>query len=796
MKVKVGNNLTLKLEFILLVLISVLNCKAQCVSSFPNTETFETAAVWTSGGVNNDWVWGTPTKPTINSAGGGVKCWNVGGLTGSSYASSQESYIKSPCYNFSTLTNPYVSLKIFWESEKNFDGASLQYSINSGLNWLTVGAFGDPQNCTTQNWYNSLSITYLNWLAPVNKNGWSGNNQTTSGGCQGGNGSTQWKTAKHCLSALAGKPNVVFRIVFGSGSLCNNFDGFAIDDFTVADVPLVFPVFTYTCNNFSASYPACPMQTNYTWNFGDGASGVNITSTLTNPTHNFSTPGSYTVFLTANGATCNSNRTYTNVVVVAEPIITATNVQCFNDNTASAQVVANFGAPAYSYTWLPSGGNNALASSLSAGNYSVIVKDANGCIKTQSVTITTPLSLNSITTQTNITCAASSVASASVQITGGVIPYTYLWQPSGGVLADATNLSVGNYTVTVSDANLCKTISTITITSVTKPTTTITPSSFICSGTTSGSLSINTTGGLAPFTYTWLPVGGNAISANNLAIGNYTCYVTDANNCSTFNTTSINQNPPIIATTNNYTTCANTKTQLIGNANGGNSPYTFYWNNVTNGSSSATITTAVNASYALVVTDNSGCQSLPVTSFVTLYPQLKANFITDKPEASILEPKIKFTDASIGLPVLWQWNFGDLLTSTNTNTTHTYNLEGNYTVQLLVEDTNGCKDSITKIIKIIPEITFFAPNAITPNGDGLNDVFIPKGTGWEINKYELWIFDRWGGIIFNTKDPLVSWNAKGVNNKLLPNDNYVWKVELTDVLEKEHVYVGNVLIAK
>lgn len=86
---------------------------SQCVTTFPYSENFEAAPAWTVAGVNSDWAWGTPAHPILNSAGGGTKSWCVGGLTGSFYNFSQQSTLTSPCFNFSTLSYPWISLKIF-----------------------------------------------------------------------------------------------------------------------------------------------------------------------------------------------------------------------------------------------------------------------------------------------------------------------------------------------------------------------------------------------------------------------------------------------------------------------------------------------------------------------------------------------------------------------------------------------------------------------------------------------------------------------------------------------------------
>jgi hypothetical protein len=96
--------------------------KAQCssgITSFPYNEGFEASdGGWTSGGAGNDWIWGSPSKPVISSAGGGTKCWIIGGLTGSSYTNAEASWLQSPCFDFINVQNPYIEFKVFWEMEQ------------------------------------------------------------------------------------------------------------------------------------------------------------------------------------------------------------------------------------------------------------------------------------------------------------------------------------------------------------------------------------------------------------------------------------------------------------------------------------------------------------------------------------------------------------------------------------------------------------------------------------------------------------------------------------------------------
>ncbi len=114
---------------------------------------------------------------------------------------------------------------------------------------------------------------------------------------------------------------------------------------------------------------------------------------------------------------------------------------------------------------------------------------------------------------------------------------------------------------------------------------------------------------------------------------------------------------------------------------------------------------------------------------------------------------------------------------------------------MFVTNANGCVDSVQNVVEVLPEFTFFIPNAFTPNGDGINDDFNGKGIG--ITKYEMMIFDRWGNMIFFTDSLYKNWDGRANHGSdVAQQDVYVWKVKLTDVFEKKHNYIGTVTIVK
>jgi gliding motility-associated-like protein len=114
---------------------------------------------------------------------------------------------------------------------------------------------------------------------------------------------------------------------------------------------------------------------------------------------------------------------------------------------------------------------------------------------------------------------------------------------------------------------------------------------------------------------------------------------------------------------------------------------------------------------------------------------------------------------------------------------------------LTVVNQYGCQDEITEEIVITPYFTFYAPNCVTPNGDGLNEVFLPIGEGWDLNQFDLWIFDRWGLMFHHTTNPYGGWDGTKNDHKV-QEDTYVWKVSLFDVFGNPHEFHGIVSVVK
>ncbi len=449
-------------------------CATQIVVSntTPYKESFENNnGGWTSGGVNDDWAWGTPNKKEIKTAGDGSKCWITGSLTGNRYNDGEQSWLQSPCFNCTALQYPYISFKIFWESELDFDGIQLQYSENGGLSWLNSGGVNDPVDCLNKNWYNAGNVDYLRRFTG-DGNGWCGNIQTSGpSNCRKGQGSGGWLVAGKTMPLLKGKSNIRFRFIFASGTQCNNFDGAAIDSFTISEAVNTI-AYTYQCVdvtqiNFSAIGCA---NNGVSWNFGDPNSGMANTSSQQNPTHLFSGPGEYTITLTAPGGNDRPNAIATTqfkVAIVDATVITP--LQCPGDRNAvlQASIQPASLSTGFTYSWNSSPVQlTATATALPPGIYTVTATPPpDGCASTATATIADIQPFQILSQKGNDTCD-NKLGFIKTNVSGGTAPYLYSWS-NGAVGTDEINLLRNDdYTLTVVDDNGCITTFTEQIESI------------------------------------------------------------------------------------------------------------------------------------------------------------------------------------------------------------------------------------------------------------------------------------------------------------------------------------------
>ena len=307
-----------------------------------------------------------------------------------------------------------------------------------------------------------------------------------------------------------------------------------------------------------------------------------------------------------------NNCTLSRTVSISQPTalsatISGTNITCGGGTNGTASVSATGGTGAYTYSWTPSGGTAATANGLTAGNYTVTVKDANLCTITRSITLTEPAPMTAVTSQTNLSCNGSANGAASIAVTGGAGSYTYSWTPSGGTAASATGLAANNYTVTVKDANNCSIIRTYTITQPAVLAVSMSYTNISCNGAADGIATASVSGGTAAYSYSWAPTGGNASTATGLNAGTYTLTVKDANQCQATATVTITQPAALSATitTANATCNGSANGSATVSVAGGTAAYSYTWS--PSGGNAAIASGLAAGNYSVAVKDANSC---------------------------------------------------------------------------------------------------------------------------------------------------------------------------------------------
>ena len=197
---------------------------------------------------------------------------------------------------------------------------------------------------------------------------------------------------------------------------------------------------------------------------------------------------------------------------------------------------------------------------------------------------------------------------------------------------------------------------------------------------------------------------------------------------------------------------------------------------------------------SLTVTSSHGCENtLHQYNLIHVYKKPTAKFTANPEITTIIKPTIVFNNLSEDASA-YTWGFGDGDSSLVENPIHKYSSDyiKDYLVTLIAESVHGCKDTVKKTVSIKEQFTFYAPTAFTPDGDGINEEFLVKGSGIDLDNFWLGIFDRWGELIWESNDIFQGWNAIAKNHKKVQPGVYKWTVRYKDTNGVEHEETGNV----
>ncbi|MBL7892388.1 MAG: SprB repeat-containing protein, partial [Bacteroidia bacterium] len=392
------------------------------------------------------------------------------------------------------------------------------------------------------------------------------------------------------------------------------------------------------------------------------------------------------------------------VPALPPPTATSTPASVCNacDGTATAHPC---GDPAgYNYLWSAGGQVTQTATGLCPGTYTVTISFGCTFLDVISVSVTGGVGGISLTsTQTN---ACSNSGTATITAGSGSSPYTYLWS-NGQTVAALTGLAAGNYTVTATDANGCSTFKVITITNNINVSYTTKFSG--CAGGSTGSITLNVTGGTPGYTYAWSN-GQTSATATGLAAGTYTVTVTDASGCIQTKVSILPAYAPLTIQTDQTTACTTTAQATVVSVNGGTSSYSYSWSNTQAGPTATGLTTAT---YSVTVTDANGCTTTKSVTITNGPNPANATF-TQSPTGTICKgTTVNFTNTgTTGTLVSHKWTIpgqGPVVsgsvtdyTSSFLNFSYTFVSAGTYTVNHTVSyPSGGCSATQSTTITVI-----------------------------------------------------------------------------------------------
>ncbi len=482
------------------------------------------------------------------------------------------------------------------------------------------------------------------------------------------------------------------------------------------------------------------------------------------------------------------------------------NINCFG-GTGSVSVTVTGGIPGtYQYTWTTTDGSGIIAGqedqpSLTAGSYHLKITDFNNCESTIDVTLTQPEPVGIIFSVTDITCQASGFDNGSIDISvaGGIAPYTYLWS-NGMTTEDISGLTEGYYRVRVTDFNGCSAIDSVSV-SLPPPLSYSSSMSdytggyqISCNGLSNGYIRIDPLTGEPPYIYSWTGPDGFMADTKDISgrkAGQYTVTITDDNFCTATETFDLTE-PGAIGMTVSLSSstdgefninCSGAYTGSIDvepiNASG---TVDYLWSD---GIFGKTRTGLAAGEYRVIISDGNHCHA--DTSLTLTEPEsIKIKYLITSPFCSAKpEGMIVIEDVTGGVP-----GYSFIWSDNSTGNSLTNIPSGEYSVT--VSDLNGC--SVTSSLEVEPlnESCLVIPNAISPNGDLINDI-------WNIGQIDLYpnveivIFNRWGETIWKSArgypDP---WDGRS-NGTELPVDSYHYIIDLHD---GSKLIIGNVTIVR
>ncbi len=577
------------------------------------------------------------------------------------------------------------------------------------------------------------------------------------------------------------------------------------------------PVCDYDSMSFvNTSSIASGSITNFQWDFNDGTNSTNQS-----PSHFYGLNGTYNVVLTTVSNNGCMDTTVVPVTVYASPlaIFQGTDV-CLGTPTTFSENSTVINDAISSWMWSfgdgsSSPGRNQTHTYSNDGLFHVqlIATTTHGCLDTISNdVIVHPLPVANAGPDQSL-CSGSTVTLGDTAQTGT----TYLWSPVSGISSPGssiTQLQLTNPTITLLDVIYHVTATTqygcvksddvIVHIKPLPPIYLDAPGpqcllgnqfSFVPGGHVDANSSLSWTFGTnstpSSSTQTFPPAVSYSAAGDHIVTLNYSY-----NGCPAppiIDTINILETPPTGFVPSSFQGCAPLTVTFHNTNHSTLNQYTWTIAGDTTSGMDPMYTFDTPGSFTVTmnVQNVNGCSAAPYSLPVTVSGNPTAAFSYTPQKALLHESLVHVENNSIGASQ-YQWDFGDGASTTFFDGDHMYSDTGTFEIMLIVISQNGCRDTAEGVVIVEEGFSFYVPNAFTPNGDGDNDYF--QGYGTFLKDYEMWIYDRWGLVIYHTNDYDLPWDGR--INTMAQNDTYVYRIVVKDRRERDHVYIGHVSLVK
>ena len=530
--------------------------------------------------------------------------------------------------------------------------------------------------------------------------------------------------------------------------------------------------------------------------------------------------GTYTLLVTDQSNGCTAVATSLVAIDTVAPIAQAASGQMLNCTVAQITLsgAGSSSGPGFQYAWtgpaILSGANTLSPVVSAAGVYTLLVTNQmNGCASTASTVAQSDGSNVTVIVAApdSLSCAISQISLDATASTSGP-GFSYQWTTStGAFVSGQTSLTpsvstAGVYTLLITNnQNGCTGTAQVTVGSnAILPDIQAEPSlSINCDA---NSISLQSSSSTPGALFDWTTLDGNLLSGQNgpnpviSAVGTYTLVVTHpVSGCTASATVSVNSvNVDFPVATSTVPDCNSPLGSILFSGGwNGQLPFLYSVDNGLNFQQDSVFENLSPGIYQGLVQDGGGCEqnfSLEIPNFTAISVALPGTVTIDLGQVFALEPLLNIAATDIAAV---QWSPGTGLSCTDCLRPNA-SPENDVTYTIVVSDVNGCSATASVDVVVTVPSEVFGPNAFSPNNDGWNDEFV-VGTDLPLTQFEMQVFDRWGGLVFSSKDSAKGWDGTAKGKALNPGV-YVYWIQLEYIdgkgVMQQKLVEGDVLLVR